>query len=105
MSDSNFNKFLIKIADVFKPWMLVLFIILSSIGIFSASLYLFTVPNMISGIVFGLVILILFIVPFTIALLYYFKIMRKQKEEEEQQVISLYQKQNKNEEIRVEKLD
>ena len=104
MSDSNFDEFLKKIADIFKPWMLVLFIIFSSLGIFSASLYLFTVPSVISGIVFGFVILILFIIPFTIALLYYFKIMRKQKEEE-QQVISLYQKQDKNVEIRVEKLD
>ncbi len=48
-------------------------VLLLSIGILAAAIYLFIEPGLISGIVFGVVMVVLFIIPVTLAIIFYFK--------------------------------
>jgi hypothetical protein len=48
-------------------------VLILSIGILAASIYLFTNPSLISGIVFGVVMLVLFVGPITFAIVFYFR--------------------------------
>ncbi|MHA1243903.1 MAG: hypothetical protein ACTSPT_06995 [Candidatus Heimdallarchaeota archaeon] len=57
-------------------------LIISTIGIFAASVYLFSIPGITSGIVFGLAILLLFVGPMIFGIVYYFKKLRVKDEEE-----------------------
>jgi uncharacterized RDD family membrane protein YckC len=65
-------------------------LIISSVGIFASAIYFFTSPGIVSGIVFGLAILLLFIGPLVFAIVYYFKKWRtKDEDEEEKEIIEL----------------
>jgi membrane protein YdbS with pleckstrin-like domain len=48
-------------------------VLILSIGILSAAIYLFLNPGLISGIVFGIVMLVFFVVPLILAIVFYFK--------------------------------
>ena len=48
-------------------------VLILSIGILAAAIYLFLDPGLISGIIFGIVMLVLFIVPLILAIIFYFK--------------------------------
>lgn len=48
-------------------------ILIISSGILVAVIYLFTSPGLVSGIVFGVVMLVLFVIPVTLAIIFYFK--------------------------------
>ena len=48
-------------------------VLIISAGILAAVIYLFTSPGLISGIVFGVVMLVLFVIPVTLAIIFYFK--------------------------------
>jgi len=67
-------------------------LIISTIGIFAASVYLFSSPGITSGIVFGLAMFFLFVVPMIIGIVYYFKKLRVKDEDEteEKEVIQVH---------------
>lgn len=48
-------------------------VLILSIGILAAAIYLFLEPGLISGIVFGVVMLVLFVIPLILAIVFYFK--------------------------------
>jgi len=48
-------------------------VLIISIGILVATIYLFINPVLTSGIVFGVVMLVLFVAPVTFAIIFYFK--------------------------------
>ena len=48
-------------------------VLILSIGILAAAIYLFLDPGLISGIVFGVVMLVLFVIPLILAIVFYFK--------------------------------
>lgn len=48
-------------------------VLLISSGILVAVIYLFSSPGLVSGIVFGVVMLVLFVTPLTFAIIFYFK--------------------------------
>ncbi|MHA1122545.1 MAG: hypothetical protein ACTSPC_07005 [Candidatus Heimdallarchaeota archaeon] len=48
-------------------------VLIISAGILAAVIYLFTSPGLVSGIVFGVVMLVLFVIPVTLAIIFYFK--------------------------------
>ena len=48
-------------------------VLIISIGILVATIYLFINPGLVSGIVFGVVMLVLFVTPLTFAIIFYFK--------------------------------
>ncbi|MCK5045947.1 MAG: hypothetical protein KAJ76_08180 [Candidatus Heimdallarchaeota archaeon] len=48
-------------------------VLIISAGILVAVIYLFTSPGLVSGIVFGVVMVVLFITPVTLAIIFYFK--------------------------------
>lgn len=56
-------------------------VLLLSIGILAAAIYLFIEPGLISGIVFGVVMVVLFIIPVTLAIIFYFKKVRVPSQE------------------------
>ena len=63
--------------------------ITSAVGVFSASAFLFSQPGVLSGIIFGLCIILLVILPLVLLTVYYNKKMKPLKIEEEKQVIIL----------------
>lgn len=48
-------------------------VLIISTGILVAAIYLFNNPGLVSGIVFGVVMLVLFVTPLTLAIIFYFK--------------------------------
>jgi len=48
-------------------------VLIISAGILVAVIYLFISPGLVSGIVFGVVMLVLFVAPLTLAIIFYFK--------------------------------
>ncbi|MHA1306121.1 MAG: hypothetical protein ACTSQN_02390 [Candidatus Heimdallarchaeota archaeon] len=69
-------------------------LIVASVGIFAASVYLFSSPGIASGIVFGLAILLLFVGPIVFGIVYYFKRLRTKEEEPEKKDIIQVQRVN-----------
>ena len=67
-------------------------LIVSTIGIFASSVYLFSKPGIASGIVFGLAILLLLVTPIVFGSVYYFKKLRTKEndETEKKDVITLH---------------
>lgn len=61
-------QFTIKHFTIIIPLVLII-----SIGILVAAIYLFINPGLVSGIVFGVVMFVLFIAPLTFAIIFYFK--------------------------------
>jgi len=56
-------------------------VLVISIGVLAASIYLFMNPGLISGIVFGIVILVLFVGPIVFAIIFYFRRVRTPTQE------------------------
>ncbi|NHJ31714.1 MAG: hypothetical protein FK732_02520 [Asgard group archaeon] len=56
-------------------------VLIISAGILVAAIYLFLDPGLISGIVFGVVMLVLFVAPITLAIIFYFKKIKAPSQE------------------------
>ena len=69
--------------------------IISAVGVFSSSAFLFSQPGAVSGIIFGLCIVFLVILPLVLLYLYYNKKMKPLKIEEEKKVITIHSKKSK----------
>ena len=78
--------------------------ITSAIGVFSASAFLFSQPGVLSGIIFGLCIIFLVILPLVLLTVYYNKKMKPLKIENEKQII-LLNKSEKQGASRIDLLD
>jgi magnesium-transporting ATPase (P-type) len=63
--------------------------ITSAVGVFSASLYVFSSPGVLSGIIFAACLIFLVILPIILLAIYYNKKMKPLKIEEEKKVITL----------------
>ena len=73
--------------------------IVSAVGVFSSSAFLFSQPGVLSGIIFGCCIVFLVILPLVLLYLYYNKKMKPLKIEEEKKVITMQSKKSKSSRI------
>ncbi|MFW9923622.1 MAG: hypothetical protein ACFFDW_10100 [Candidatus Thorarchaeota archaeon] len=97
--------FLDFLAKVMKPGFLIIFIAISSIGIFVSTIYLFYIPGIISGIVFGFVLIVLLIVPLILILIYYFKVLRHAKSENDKKILPMTSNENMQFKSRIDSMD